>query len=69
MIIRVLTDSNFIDIEPDGFDNEDVKALMQKINDMVPFAITTKHHTTMIINPVNVVAIDIINTPPIQEKE
>ena len=66
MIIRVLTDTNFMDIELK--DKVDEKLLMEAIDNSSTLLLETKNDTKMFINTINVVAIEIIDTPPISNK-
>lgn len=63
MILRVLTDTNFLDIELK--ENISVEQLTNALNDMSILLVKSKDGTTVFINPVNIVAMQIINTPPI----
>ena len=63
MILRVLTDTNFLDIELK--ENISVEQLTNSLNDMSILLVKSKDGTTVFINPVNIVAMQIINTPPI----
>ena len=66
MIIRVLTDTNFMDIELK--DKVDEKRLIEAIDNSSTLLLETKNDTKMFINTINVVAIEIIDTPPISNK-
>ncbi len=67
MILRILTDTNYLDIETKG--QVDKKILMSALDNMNTLMIETKRNTQVFINPVNVVAIEIIDTPPISEEK
>ncbi len=67
MILRVLTDTNYLDIEPK--DKIDTKLLLDALNNMNTLLIDTKKDTQVFINPVNVVAIEIIESPPITPED
>lgn len=67
MIIRILTDTNFLDIEPKA--KIDLEVLTKALEDMSTLVIETKNNSTMFINTVNVVAIEVFDTPPIQEEK
>jgi len=67
MVIRVLTDTNFLDV----FLKEkiDVSALIQAIDNTSTILLETKDNTKVFINTINIVAIEVFDTPPIQKKE
>ena len=66
MIIRLLTDTNYLDI--DLKKETSIDELLQVLSQQEMFAIETKSDTTVIINPINVIAFEIIkNIPPIQK--
>lgn len=67
MVIRVLTDTNFLDIEPKA--KIDLEVLTKALEDMSTLVIETKNNSTVFINTVNVVAIEVFDTPPIQEEK
>ncbi len=67
MILRILTDTNYLDIETKG--QVDKKILLSALDNMNTLMIETKRNTQVFINPVNVVAIEIIDTPPISEEK
>lgn len=66
MIIRILTDTNFFDIVPKEIIDKEV--LINALDNMSTLMIETKDNTTFFINTVNIVSLEIINTPPIQNK-
>lgn len=63
MIIRVLTDTNYLDIKLK--DKIDYNLLTTALDNMNTLMLETQDDTVVFINPVNVVAIEIFNTPPI----
>lgn len=66
MIIRLLTDTNYLDI--DLKKETSIDELLQVLSQQEMFALETKSDTTVIINPINVIAFEIIkNIPPIQK--
>ena len=67
MVIRVLTDTNFLDIEVK--DKIDKEVLNQAIGEMSTLVVETKSNSTVFINTVNVVAIEVFDTPPISEEK
>ena len=67
MIIRILTDTNFLDIEPKA--KIDIEVLTKALEDMSTLVIETKNNSIVFINTVNVVAIEVFDTPPIQEEK
>lgn len=66
MIIRILTDTNFFDVFPK--EKIDKEMLINAIDNMSTLMIDTKEDTTVFINTVNIVSLEIINTPPIENK-
>lgn len=66
MIFRVLTDNNYLDVELK--ENIDTEKLIGAIDNSSTIMLETKHDTTIFINTINIVAIEIINTPPINNK-
>ena len=66
MIIRILTDTNFFDIYPK--EKIDKEILINALDNMSTLMIDTKDDTTMFINTVNIVSLEIINTPPIEKR-
>ena len=66
MVIRVLTDTNYLDIELK--EEIDEKLLMEAIDNSSTILLTTKNDTKMFINTINVVAIEVFDTPPISNK-
>lgn len=63
MILRILTDTNFFDIETK--EPIDKELLIKAIDNGDTIMLETKDNTTVFINNINVVAIEIFNTPPI----
>ncbi len=66
MLLRILTDNNYLDVELKG--QIDKEKLLDAIDNSSTIMIDTKQDTTFFINTINVVAIEIINTPPINNK-
>lgn len=66
MVIRVLTDTNYLDIELK--EEIDEKLLMEAIDNSSTILLITKNDTKMFINTINVVAIEVFDTPPISNK-
>ena len=66
MIIRILTDTNFFDIYPK--EKIDKEILINALDNMSTLMIDTKEGTTVFINTVNIVSLEIINTPPIEKR-
>lgn len=66
MIFRVLTDNNYLDVELK--ENVDTEKLIGAIDNSSTIMLETKQDTTIFINTINIVAIEIINTPPINHK-
>lgn len=66
MILRVLTNDNYLDVElKEPIDKE---RLIEAIDNSSTIMIDTKADTTFFINTINIIAIEIINTPPINKK-
>lgn len=63
LILRILTDTNFFDIETK--EPIDKELLIKAIDNGDTIMLETKDNTTVFINNINVVAIEIFNTPPI----
>lgn len=62
MILRVLTNDNYLDVElKEPIDKE---RLIEAIDNSSTIMIDTKADTTFFINTINIIAIEIINTPP-----
>ena len=61
MILRILTDNNYLDVELK-------EQIDTAIDNSSTIMVDTKQDTTFFINTINVVAIEIINTPPINNK-
>lgn len=66
MILRILTDNNYLDVELK--EQIDTEKLIEAIDNSSTIMVDTKQDTTIFINTINVVAIEIINTPPINNK-
>lgn len=66
MILRILTDNNYLDVELK--EQTDTEKLIEAIDNSSTIMVDTKQDTTFFINTINVVAIEIINTPPINNK-
>lgn len=66
MIFRVLTDNNYLDVELK--ENIDTEKLIGAIDNSSTIMLETKQDTAIFINTINIVAIEIINTPPINNK-
>ncbi len=66
MILRILTDNNYLDVELKK--QIDTEKLIEAIDNSSTIMVDTKQDTTFFINTINVVAIEIINTPPINNK-
>lgn len=67
MILRVLTDTNFFDIYLKEEINKDV--LINALDSMSTLMVETKEGTTQFINTVNIVSLELINTPPIETRK
>lgn len=65
MIIRILTDTNFFDVELK--DKIDKEALISALDNMSTLMLETKDNTTIFINTVNIVSLEIFDTPPISK--
>lgn len=63
LILRILTDTNFFDIETK--EPIDKELLIKAIDNGDTIMLETKDNTTVFINNINVVAIEIFNAPPI----
>lgn len=66
MVIRILTDTNFFDVYPKQKIEKEM--LINALDNMSTLMIETKEDTTVFINTVNVVSLEIFNTPPIEDK-
>lgn len=62
MILRVLTDNNYLDVELKS--NIDTEKLIRAIDNSSTIMLETKQGTTIFINTINIVAIELINIPP-----
>lgn len=67
LILRILTDTNFFDIETK--EPIDKELLIKAIDNGDTIMLETKDNTTVFINNINVVAIEIFNTPPISTEK
>ena len=67
MVLRVLTDTNFFDVQVKG--GLDKEVLCKALEDMSTLMLETKDNSTIFINTVNVVAIEVFDTPPISEEK
>lgn len=65
MIIRILTDTNFFDVELK--DKIDKDALISALDNMSTLMLETKDNTTIFINTVNIVSLQVFDTPPISK--
>ncbi len=65
MIIRILTDTNFFDVELK--DKIDKDALISALDNMSTLMLETKYNTTIFINTVNIVSLEVFDTPPISK--
>ena len=64
MIIRVLTDTNYLDIElKEPIDEE---LIVNAMSNMEIILFENKQGNKVFINPVNIVSLQVINIPPIQ---
>ena len=61
MILRILTDNNYLDVELK--EQIDTEKLIEAIDNSSTIMVDTKQDTTFFINTINVVAIEIINSP------
>ena len=66
MILRVLTDNNYLDVELK--EKIDTEKLIRAIDNSSTIMLETKQGTTIFINTINIVAIELINIPPINNK-
>ena len=66
MVIRILTDTNFFDVYPKQKIEKEM--LINALDNMSTLMIETKEDTTVFVNTVNVVSLEIFNTPPIEDK-
>ncbi len=64
MIVRILTDTNFLDIKVK--EEIDYKLLISAIDNMNTLMLETTDDTIVFINPANVVALEVIKIPPIK---
>ena len=67
MILRIMTESNYLDIELKERIKEE--QLMQALDNMNTLMLSTKNDTVIFINPVNIIALEIIDIPPIQKEK
>lgn len=64
MIIRVLTDTNYLDIELK--EPVDEELIVNAMSNMEIILFENKQGNKVFINPVNIVSLEVINIPPIQ---
>lgn len=64
MVVRVLTDTNYFDIELKQPIEEE--RFLKALGDMELILLENKEGNKIIINPVNIVSLELIKTPPIQ---
>ena len=64
MIIRVLTDSTYLDIELK--EPVDEELIVNAMSNMEIILFENKQGNKVFINPVNIVSLEVINIPPIQ---
>lgn len=67
MILRLLTDTNFLDIELK--DKIDKEVLVNALDNMSTLMVETKDNTTVFINTVNIVSLELIDIPPIPKEK
>lgn len=67
MVIRILTDTNFFDVELK--DKIDKEALISALDNMSILMLETKDNTTIFINTVNIVSLEIFDMPPISKEK
>ena len=65
MVIRILTDTNFFDVELK--DKIDKDALISALDNMSTLMLETKDNTPIFINTVNIVSLEVFDTPPISK--
>ena len=65
MTIRILTDTNFFDVELKEKINKE--ALIAALDSMSTLMLETKHDTTIFINTVNIVSLEVFDIPPISK--
>lgn len=68
MVLRILTDTNYIDVEPIDISEQDI---LKAIDESNAVAMKLKDGTTFIMNTINIVGIKIISKeviPPIQDE-
>lgn len=66
MLLRVFTNDNYLDI--DLKETFDIDRLIEAIDNSSTVLIETKRDTKFLLNTVNIIAIEIINIPPINSK-
>lgn len=67
MVIRILTDTNFFDVELK--DKIDKEALISALDNMSTLMLEAKDNTTIFINTVNIVSLQIFDMPPISKEK
>ena len=67
MVIRILTDTNFFDVKLK--DKIDKEALISALDKMSTLTLETKDNTTIFINTVNIVSLEIFDMPPISKEK
>ena len=69
MTIRILTDTNFFDVELK--EKIDKDALVNALDNMSTLMLETKNKTTVFINTVNIVSLELFDTdiPPIKTEK
>ena len=67
MVIRILTDTNFFDVKLK--DKIDKEALISALDNMSTLMLETKDNTTIFINTVNIVSLEIFDMPPISKEK
>ena len=67
MMLRILTDTNFFDIKLK--EKIDKEALIAALDNMSTLMLETKDNTTMFVNTVNVVSLELFDIPPIEEEK
>lgn len=67
MMLRILTDTNFFDIKLK--EKIDKEALIAALDNMSTLMLETKDNTTVFVNTVNVVSLELFDIPPIEEEK
>lgn len=65
MMLRILTDTNFFDVELKEKINKE--ALTIALDNMSTLMLETKDNTTIFINTVNIVSLEVFDIPPISK--